>query len=149
MLKHTVFTALAAAAVSTSALVVPAMLTPAAAQASLNVVIGTPPPAPVYEVVPRRAPATSGRPATIAGRAAAMSGHRAAGCPSAPATAGSPTAGITVRTAGIMWPADWDRNGNGVPDRYEHRADNRGLGDRDHDGVPNRYDSRPDNPYRR
>ncbi len=52
MLKRTAFTALAAAAVSTSALVVPAMLTPAAAQASLNVVIGTPPPAPVYEVVP-------------------------------------------------------------------------------------------------
>jgi len=51
MLKHTVFTALAAAAVSTSALVVPAMLTPAAAQ-GISVVIGTPPPAPVYEVVP-------------------------------------------------------------------------------------------------
>ena len=43
----------------------------------------------------------------------------------------------------------WDRNGNGVPDRYEHRADNRPMGDRDHDGVPNAYDSHPGNPYRR
>ena len=52
MLKRTVFTALAAAAISTSALVAPAILTPAAAQANLNVIIGAPPPAPVYEVVP-------------------------------------------------------------------------------------------------
>ena len=51
MLKQTVFTALAAAAVSTSALIAPAMLSPAAAQ-GINVMIGTPPPAPVYEVVP-------------------------------------------------------------------------------------------------
>ena len=50
MLKRMLFTALAAAAVSTSALVAPAMLSPAAAQ-GINT-FGTPPPAPVYEVVP-------------------------------------------------------------------------------------------------
>jgi hypothetical protein len=43
----------------------------------------------------------------------------------------------------------WDRNRNGVPDRYEHRVDNRAMGDRDHDGTPNAYDSHPGNPYRR
>jgi len=51
MLKRSLFTALAAAAVSTSALIAPALLTPAAAQ-GINIQIGTPPPAPIYEVVP-------------------------------------------------------------------------------------------------
>ena len=35
----------------------------------------------------------------------------------------------------------WDRDHDGVPNRYDR--------DRDGDGVPNRYDRRPDNPYRR
>jgi hypothetical protein len=52
----------------------------------------------------------------------------------------------------------WDRNRDGVPDRYEHGGHrdedrdgvpNRYDRDRDGDGVPNRYDNRPDNPYRR
>lgn len=34
----------------------------------------------------------------------------------------------------------WDRDGDGVPNRYDR--------DRDGDGVPNRFDRRPDNPYR-
>jgi hypothetical protein len=147
MLKRTVFTALAAAAVSTSALVIPAMLTPAAAQ-GINVMIGTPPPAPVYEVVP----------APRAGYVWAPGYYRWEG-------------GRHVWTqgrwmaerAGYRWVPDrwdhgpkgwyhtagrWDRNGNGVPDRYERRADG-AWGDRDHDGVPNRYDTHPNNPYRR
>jgi hypothetical protein len=33
-----------------------------------------------------------------------------------------------------------DRDGDGVPNRYDR--------DRDGDGVPNRFDSRPNNPYR-
>jgi hypothetical protein len=41
----------------------------------------------------------------------------------------------------------WDRDRDGIPDRYEHRRD--GRWDRDHDGVPNRYDRQPDNPWRR
>ena len=43
---------LAAAAISTPALIAPAMVTPAAAQVDFNVSIGVPPPAPFYEVVP-------------------------------------------------------------------------------------------------
>ena len=38
---------------------------------------------------------------------------------------------------------DWrrgDRDGDGIPNRYDR--------DRDGDGVPNRYDQRPDNPRR-
>ena len=42
-----------------------------------------------------------------------------------------------------MRPGGWDRDGNGVPDRYQRPHD------RDRDGVPNRYDRNPDNPYRR
>ena len=36
-------------------------------------------------------------------------------------------------------------------ERWEHgeRIAHRGYGDRDGDGVPNRYDAHPDNPYRR
>jgi len=55
-------------------------------------------------------------------------------------------------------PTRWDRDADGIPDRYEYRhrhhrhdrwdrCDERGH-DRDRDGVPNRYDRRPDNPYR-
>ena len=34
----------------------------------------------------------------------------------------------------------WDRDRDGVPDRFDR--------DRDGDGVPNRFDRRPNNPYR-
>ena len=52
MIKNSLLTALAAAAISMPALIAPAMVTPAAAQVDLNVSIGVPPPAPVYEAVP-------------------------------------------------------------------------------------------------
>jgi hypothetical protein len=52
MIKNSLLTALAAAAISMPALVAPAMVTPAAAQVDLNVSIGVPPPAPIYEAVP-------------------------------------------------------------------------------------------------
>jgi hypothetical protein len=149
MLKRTVFTALAAAAVSTSALVIPAMLTPAAAQ-GLNIVIGTPPPAPVYEVVP----------APRAGYIWAPGYYRWEGGRHVWTSGRWMTERVGYRWVPDRWDhgpngwyhvaGRWDRNGNGVPDRYERHVDNRGgWGDRDHDGVPNRYDSRPDNPYRR
>ena len=41
---------------------------------------------------------------------------------------------------GNQWryvPSRWDRNGDGVPDRYQAE---RPYGDRDRDGIPNRYD---------
>ena len=40
-------------------------------------------------------------------------------------------------------PTRWDRDGDGIPNRYDrhdNRGDYRGRGDRDHDGIPNRYD---------
>src|SRR5471030_2965189 len=45
-------TVLAAAAISTPAVLAPAIFSPAAAQAELNVSIGVPPPAPIYEPIP-------------------------------------------------------------------------------------------------
>ena len=50
MLKHIAITSLAAAAVFSTATVAMAPVTPAAAQ--ISVIIGTPPPAPIYEVLP-------------------------------------------------------------------------------------------------
>ncbi len=41
---------------------------------------------------------------------------------------------------GNQWryvPSRWDRNGDGVPDRYQAQ---RPYGDRDRDGIPNKYD---------
>jgi WXXGXW repeat (2 copies) len=52
MMTRSLITALAAVAISTPALVAPAMFTPAAAQVDLNLSIGVPPPAPMYEPVP-------------------------------------------------------------------------------------------------
>jgi hypothetical protein len=54
-------------------------------------------------------------------------------------------------------PARWtrgmrDRDGDGVPNRFDSRPNDptrrgmNGMGDRDRDGVPNRYDSRPNVP---
>ncbi len=149
MLKRTVFTALAAAAVSTSALVVPAILTPAAAQ-GINVIIGTPPPpVPVYEVAPPPRHGYVWAPGYYR-----WEGGRHIWTPGR----------WMAERVGYRWVPDrweqssngwsyvagrWDRNGNGIPDRYERRAEGGAWGDRDHDGVPNRYDSQPYNPYRR
>ncbi len=46
-----------------------------------------------------------------------------------------------------------DRDGDGVPNRYDRDRDGDGVPnrydrDRDGDGVPNRFDTRPNNPYR-
>jgi hypothetical protein len=50
-------------------------------------------------------------------------------------------------------PSRWDRDGDGIPNRYD-RYDNRAgpnergpFGDRDHDGIPNAFDGH--NNYRR
>jgi hypothetical protein len=37
-------------------------------------------------------------------------------------------------------PSRWDRNGDGIPDRYERQSERGPYGDRDHDGIPNAYD---------
>jgi hypothetical protein len=56
MMKRTLYTFLAAAAISTPAMIAPALFTPAAAQASVNLNIGMPMPAPLFEVVPAPRP---------------------------------------------------------------------------------------------
>ncbi len=68
MLKTTLFTTLAAAAISLPALMAPALVTPAAAQANLNISIGAPPPAPVPVTITQTAPLVvrNRRPVTIA-----------------------------------------------------------------------------------
>lgn len=45
-------------------------------------------------------------------------------------------------------PTRWDRDADGVPDRYERRHSHERRWDRDRDGVPDRYDRRPENPWR-
>ena len=147
MLNRTLFTALAVAAVSTSALIAPALVTPAAAQ--LNISIGTPPPAPIYEVTPAPRHGYVWAPGYYR-----YEGNRYHWTPGR----------FVAERPGYRWMPDrwergsngwyhvsgrWDRNGNGIPDRYEHRAERGAWGDRDHDGVPNAYDRAPNNPYRR
>lgn len=48
---------------------------------------------------------------------------------------------------GYRYPTRWDRDADGVPDRYEHRRSGRHA-DHDRDGVPDRYDRRPGDPWR-
>jgi len=50
--------------------------------------------------------------------------------------------------------ARWDRDRDGIPNRFDRDKDNDGVPnrfdrDKDDDGVPNRFDSRPNNPNRR
>lgn len=48
------------------------------------------------------------------------------------------------RGHGYTHPARWDRDGDGVPNRYDRVYNPRW--DRDGDGVPNRYDRHPNRP---
>ena len=55
---------------------------------------------------------------------------------------------VVSRPVPIVYPGwgrgRWDRDHDGIPNRYD-RVDNRwGYGDRDHDGIPNRRDPRDD-----
>lgn len=137
MLKTSLFTTLAAAAISLPALTVPALVTPAAAQANLNISIGTPPPAPIYEVVPAPRPGYIWAPGYYR--------HDGARYVWAPGR-------WMAERQGYHWVNDrWEHGPHGyyhVPGRWD-RAEARAWGDRDHDGVPNAYDRHPDNPYRR
>ena len=56
MMKRTLYTFLAAAAISAPAMIAPALFTPAAAQVGVNLNIGIPMPAPLFEVVPAPRP---------------------------------------------------------------------------------------------
>jgi hypothetical protein len=49
---------------------------------------------------------------------------------------------VVYRAVPAVQGRHWDRDGDGIPNRYD-RQDNRwdaAYGDRDHDGIPNRYD---------
>ncbi len=48
------------------------------------------------------------------------------------------------RPVRVVYPA-WDRDGDGIPNRYDRVYNPRG--DRDGDGIPNRYDRRDDRRY--
>jgi len=148
MMKHALYTALAAAVISTPALVAPAMVSPAAAQ-ELNVMINTAPPPPRYEVVP----------APRAGYVWAPGHWRWDGRQHVWAAGYWVPQRAGYRFVPETWErysdngherwryhaSRWDRNGDGIPDRYQART----ARDSDHDGVPDRYDSQPYNPYRR
>ena len=147
MMKRSLLVTFAAAAISTAALVAPALVTPAAAEVGVNVSIGAPPPAPLYEVVPAPragyvwAPGywrwDGGRHVWAPGRfVAERPGYRYV----------PDRWERYVENGHERWryqASRWDRNGDGIPDRYQARSD------RDHDGVPDRYDNHPSNPYRR
>ncbi len=139
MMKRSLFTLLAAAAISTPAVVAPAIFSPAAAQVDFNITIGTPPPAPIYEVVP----------APRAGYVWARGYWRWENN----RHVWAPGRWMADR-AGYHWVPDrWDRHAGGwghapghwdrSPDRFQAHRDS------DHDGVPDRYDAHPYNPYRR
>ena len=61
---------------------------------------------------------------------------------SSPPAERGPEAAVIVAPAGGMG----DRDGDGVPNRYDNTP--RRPGDRDGDGIPNRFDRRPNNPGR-
>jgi hypothetical protein len=148
LLKRIAITSLAAAATFSAVAVGSSAVTPAAAQ--VNITIGTPPPAPVYEVIP--APRAGyvwspGHYILLNDRyvwrkgefIVAQPGHRFV-----------PDRWERVVVSGReQWryvPSRWDRDGDGVPDRYERHSANAPWGDKDHDGIPNAYD-RHDNRY--
>jgi WXXGXW repeat (2 copies) len=152
MLKRIAITSLAAAAVFSTAAIATAPFTPAAAQ--LSITFGSPPPPPVYEAVP--APRAGyvwapGHYALVNDRYVWTRGQWMVERPGYRYVA--PTWERVYIGGREQWrqvPARWDRNGDGIPDRYQRQSERGPWGDRDHDGVPNaydRYDNRND--YRR
>jgi hypothetical protein len=148
MLKRIAITSLAAAALFSTAAVATASLTPAAAQ--INVTFGAPPPPPVYEPVPVPRAGyvwAPGHYALVNDRYVWTRGQWMA---ARPGSRYVPDNWERVYVSGReQWrhvPSRWDRDGNGIPDRYERHSERGPWGDRDHDGIPNAYD-RYDNRY--
>lgn len=54
------------------------------------------------------------------------------------------------REVEYRYPTRWDRDADGIPDRYERHHGRHGEHgwDRDRDGVPDRHDRRPGDPWR-
>ena len=152
MLKRIALTTLAAAATFTTATVAMAPVTPAAAQVSIT--FGSPPPPVRYEVVPAPRAGYVWAPGHwrlvndqyvwIGGQwYQARPGYRYV-----------PDTWERVYISGReQWryqPSRWDRDGDGIPDRYErhgNRANSGPFGDKDHDGIPNVFDARDNRRY--
>ena len=143
MKRRSLFTLLAATAVFVPAVMAPAMFTPAAAEFDVRIDIA--PPAPRYEVVPAPRAGYVWAPGHwqwdgrhhvwTAGRwEVSRPGYRFV----------EPRWERYYEGGRERWryqTSRWDRDGNGIPDRYEGRAPNNGPnGDRDHDGIPNKFD---------
>ena len=140
MMNRTLIAVLAAAAVSTTAVVAAAMLSPASAQASMNfgVVIGTPPPAPVYEVVPAPRVGYVWAPGFWHWEGSRHVWHAGYWMPERRGYNWVPDRWAQVHGGWQHEQGHWDRQVAAHP-----------WGDRDHDGVPNKFDNYPNNPYRR
>ena len=154
MLKRMAITSLAAAALFSTATVVTAPFTPADAQVSIT--FGSPPPPPRYEVVP--APRTGylwapGHYRLVNDQYVWIPGQwltQRAGYRSVPDSWERYI--VSGREQWRYVPSRWDRDGNGVPDRYESNRRDGPNGDRDRDGIPNKYDrydnrSQAQNPF--
>lgn len=139
MLKRMAITSLAAAAFFSTATVVTAPFTPADAQVSIT--FGSPPPPARYEAVP--APRSGyvwapGHYELINDQYVWRPGQWLTARPGYRYVAPN---WAQVNNRWQYTPSRWDRDGDGIPNRYD-RSDNRSgpYGDRDRDGVPNRYD---------
>jgi hypothetical protein len=149
MVRRSFSTLLAAVAVSVPALVAPALMSPSAAQITLDLNFGAPP-APRYEIVPAPRPGYVWAPGAWRpdGRQQVwQEGHWEQARPG-------------YRYVPDRWErytdngqerwrhqaSRWDRDGDGIPNRYDtndnRRNDNRkgSMGDRDGDGIPNYRD---------
>ena len=139
MLKRMAITSLAAAAFFSTATVVTAPFTPADAQVSIT--FGSPPPPPRYEAVPVPRAGyiwAPGHYELIRDQYVWRPGQWLTARPGYRYVA---PGWVQVNSRWQYTPSRWDRDGDGIPNRYD-RTDNRGgrYGDRDRDGVPNRYD---------
>jgi hypothetical protein len=144
MLKRIAITSLAAAALFSTATVVTAPFAPAAAQISIT--FGSPPPPPVYEVVPVPRAGyvwAPGHYRLINDRYVWRSGQWVV---ARPGYRYVPDNWERVVIGGRdQWryvPSRWDRDGDGIPNRYDRHDDRKGaFGDKDHDGIPNAFDA--------
>jgi hypothetical protein len=143
MQRRNLFALLAATAAT--AVTAPAMLTPAAAQVEFNVNIASAPPPVRYETVP--APRAGyvwapGHWQWDGRRHIWQAGHWEAVRPGYRYV--QPRYERYYEGGREHWryhASRWDRDGDGIPNRYDRNDRNGPNGDRDGDGIANRYDN--------